>query len=189
MYMVTAASFSQGLICKTTHSVQVTVLPNPTVTAAATKSAFCTGETTTLTASGGQSYIWTGSTATGSMITYTPAQANSMFIGVTAVDANNCKSTTGVALKVSSCTGINENVAPAASVKVYPNPNNGVFAISSDVDANLQLINQLGQQIMIIAVHAGNSQQISTDNLPNGVYFLSGTSSQGKINQKIIIQK
>ncbi|WP_262152083.1 choice-of-anchor L domain-containing protein [Chryseobacterium foetidum] len=92
-YTLTVSNTTQpgNLTCTFTSNVNVvqdTVAPNTLVTATAPQ--ICPGESVTLTASGGSTYIWTGLTGTGNTQTVSPAVTTSYT--VTAVGANGCLS-------------------------------------------------------------------------------------------------
>ena len=72
---------------------------------------------------------------------------------------------------------------------LYPNPNNGSFTIKSEVDAQILLVNQLGQTIKKFEVASGIEQKMTIDNLNEGIYYLTSTTNNIKINKKLIISK
>lgn len=74
-------------------------------------------------------------------------------------------------------------------ISIYPNPASNFFSINSKYDFKLTLINQLGQTIKHFDISAGQESKIQISDLQNGLYFLNGSSSEGKIiSKKIIIQ-
>lgn len=92
-YTLTVSNTTQpgNLTCTFTSNVNVvqdTTAPSTLVTATAPQ--ICPGESVTLTASGGATYIWTGLAGTGNTQTVTPAVTTSYT--VTAVGANGCVS-------------------------------------------------------------------------------------------------
>jgi hypothetical protein len=54
---------------------------------------------------------------------------------------------------------------------VYPNPNNGLFNLTTKIDANYSIVNALGQVLQKGKVEFG-SNIIDIQNQPNGLYFL-----------------
>jgi gliding motility-associated-like protein len=54
--------FAENNGCTTNTAITVTVVPGPNILINTTSNAVCAGYTSTLTASGGMSYVWTGST-------------------------------------------------------------------------------------------------------------------------------
>ncbi|MBK8670922.1 MAG: hypothetical protein IPN89_16330 [Saprospiraceae bacterium] len=82
--------------CQASTSVTVTVnpLPTPAITG---NTVICNGESTTLTASGGTTYVWSNGSTT-SVITVSPASTTTY--NVTVTDANGCQASTSVAVTV-----------------------------------------------------------------------------------------
>lgn len=71
--------------------------------------------------------------------------------------------------------------------RIYPNPNNGSFTITSTVDLALSLTDNLGQILQIVDVKADKPYQACFKELVPGIYFLSGQTTGGVVKQKIII--
>jgi hypothetical protein len=86
--------------CTGTNSTIVTVNPKPTVTITGNQTV-CQGLSTTLTASGGGTYVWLPSGQTTASITVTPSVSITYTLITTG--ANGCKDTTLVSVKVISC--------------------------------------------------------------------------------------
>lgn len=57
------------------------------------------------------------------------------------------------------------------SFQLYPNPSNGLFNLTSEIDANYYIVNALGQVLQKGKVEFG-SNIIDIQNQPNGLYFL-----------------
>ena len=95
------------------------------------------------------------------------------------VTKNNC-------LDTSACTtfsnvGIDEYLSKKASLSVFPNPNSGSFTISSDVDGDFIITNELGQNVMNISLNKNNKFTQTITNIENGIYFIIGINSYKKI--------
>ena len=78
--------------------------------------------------------------------------------------------------------GMDENTMSA--LKVYPNPNNGLFIIEGNAD--YQLINSLGQ-VVLSGVCEGKCQ-IDAQGLKQGVYFLRLNGENDNKTEKLIIE-
>jgi hypothetical protein len=187
IYIVAGTTSSNNIPCQATTSIQVTIYVNPTVSAVASPSAICRDEVAVLTGSGALSYAWS-SNQTGTSVSVTPqSQTTYTVIGT---DVNGCKDTNTVLVKVSFCTGIskysNQN---NETISVYPNPNNGEFMIQSDAEVELDLINELGQVIKKIKVINGDNNKVSANDLPAGIYYISGEKDGVRVRQKLIINK
>jgi len=185
LYTVSAVTVINNMSCNSTGSVNLTINPNPTVTAVLTRSVICRGESTILTANGANTYVW-NNTAT------TPSFAINPIINtnytVTGTNLNGCKGTGTVQIKVNTCTGISE-INKEKGIKIYPNPNNGDFTIESQLAIDLLIINELGQTIKTIQLSSANNLQLKVSDLSNGIYFIVGKNKTTNINQKIIVNK
>jgi hypothetical protein len=104
---------------------------------------------------------------------------------VEGTDQNGCKGIASTLLKVSTCAGISSYASLQLGLMVYPNPNNGQFTITSDVNVDLSLINELGQVLRTISLTSLNEHRANIQDLPRGIYFI--TSEDKKVNEKIIV--
>ncbi|MFN5365485.1 MAG: T9SS type A sorting domain-containing protein [Bacteroidota bacterium] len=100
------------------ESSMVTITDPPPVTANVTGDlTVCSGESTTLTATGGTSYVWNGTLGTNAAIMVSPATTTTYSVSVT--DANSCLSTASVTVQIyvvqppvityTDNTGLNDN--------------------------------------------------------------------------------
>ncbi|KQT16826.1 gliding motility protein [Chryseobacterium sp. Leaf404] len=92
-YTLTVSNTTQPGNLTCTYNANVTVVQNtaaPVTSVATSNSQICPGESVTLTASGGATYIWTGLPGTGNTQTVSPAVTTAYT--VTAVGANGCVS-------------------------------------------------------------------------------------------------
>jgi hypothetical protein len=91
-----------------------------------------------------------------------------------------------VLLTVNSCNGIKEN-SSAASLNVYPNPNNGEFAIESQTALDLVIVNEVGQVVKHLRVGGENTTKAFVSGLATGIYFVMGTGQNRVVREKIIV--
>src|SRR5690606_36988770 len=98
-YTVTATDTNS---CQSTAWTTITVnpLPTPAITG---NSSICIGESTTLTASGGVTYIWSNSEIQ-NIINVSPLATTSYT--VTVIDSNNCSNTSSVTIVVNDIPNI-----------------------------------------------------------------------------------
>ena len=88
-----------------------------------------------------------------------------------------------------SITGISEAMA-IGSIKVYPNPNAGVFTVSFTSFGNekieLSIIDILGRNILeeIIVVNSDTEKKIDISKNPKGSYFI-----RIKIRDSVVMEK
>jgi len=94
--------------CSGTASVTVTVHSNPSIVATADPDEICIGNTTTLTASGGASYIWSNGSTAFSFTETPPATTTYSVIGT---DSNGCSGTAQVQVTVNS--NLTVNITPS----------------------------------------------------------------------------
>ncbi len=186
VYVASANSNSNSVICPATNSILVTVHNNPTVTVTADKTVLCRNEKApVITAAGASSYAWNTSAATTNTIAAANNISNSYI--ATGTDVNGCKGTAAISITVNACTGLAEATANAETIQIYPNPSKGTFVVSTTQDVTLSIISELGQVIRTVKLSADNNHTVSVDNLPAGIYFAVGETSTTRINQKIVI--
>lgn len=153
--------------CSNTAISNVTVNPLPTLNITSNNSLLCIGQTATLTATGANTYIWSsGGTIANEVISPTITTTYS----VNGTDANGCSNLTSITQSVSLCTGIQSSINNLQSgLKIFPNPNSGLFDIvSTSLATYIQITNALGQ-----VVYQTNQQSlINIQHLSNGIYFL-----------------
>ena len=183
-YVLLANTNSITTNCPSTHTVQIVVNTNPTITVIPTRSVICKGQTNTLTATGAASVVWQGTLGITNAVVIKPTSTTVYTLTGTSVEG--CTTTAQISAVVSSCNGIAENTSTSL-IKVYPNPSNGQFYISSESAVTLRLINTLGQVIRLIELNAENAYQAEIKLLSIGVYFISSETQQG-INIKLIVE-
>jgi len=99
-----------------------------------------------------------------------------------------CVSSDSINIFVASCLGVTENKNTLESkISITPNPNNGSFKIISEIDLELNLVNQLGQVICTVILNNNNSREVTLTDIASGVYFISDKKTGQKIDRKIIV--
>lgn len=164
--------------CTITKTVGITVNPNPTLSVVATKTIICSGETANATVSGANTYSWTN-TASGSVIAsptliFLPTLASNQTFSVIGFNANNCFATASLTIKVNACLGINEKQTPNVDIRIFPNPNNGIFTIQKDAGLEkneIRVYNTLGMLVKQLNLDT-NGTSIDLQNENNGIYFI-----------------
>jgi hypothetical protein len=86
-------------------------------------------------------------------------------------------------------TGINEESNNLSLLKIYPNPNNGVFSVSNTYDIVLTITNEIGQKIRTISLTSKNNHKIEISDLSEGIYFITGNNGKEFVKEKIIVTK
>lgn len=186
-YTATASSpTTGGLSCQGTSTVSVNVFPHANIGVTSSQAEICRGEMATITATGGVTYTWTGTSTNSVSIDLSPIVGYYIY-SVQGTDANGCVGTGTVSLKVNSCTGLTSYNADEQLFSVYPNPNNGTFVIETSSNLNLSLTNELGQVLKTIRFNGQTKEQISVSELPKGIYFIIGESNGNNISRKVIV--
>ncbi len=156
----------------------------PSITVATTSTLICSGETSTISASGASSYTWS-TMSNGNSIIVSPTVTTSYTVdGVSA----GCPVSAVITQSVDACIGIKE-YEQNFSIGVKPNPTNGQveFTLNRPVsDINIRLINSLGQ--IILEDKKANSNKFAFDisNYSNGVYYVEIESSHGISRTKFV---
>lgn len=75
----------------------------------------------------------------------------------------------------------------ADSVKLYPNPSNGIVRIKTDVDTDVVILDMTGKEVYRVK-NAVNDQIINLTSLQKGVYVAKINNVNGELNQKIVIK-
>ncbi|MDG1334282.1 MAG: T9SS type A sorting domain-containing protein [Crocinitomicaceae bacterium] len=83
-----------------------------------------------------------------------------------------------------------EELAPALSISVAPNPANSYFKVKTNdvTGATVQVVDVLGNVVLKETV-MGSSKTINTESFRNGVYFVRvSADNQRPINRKVIVR-
>ena len=72
---------------------------------------------------------------------------------------------------------------------IYPNPSQGIINIKSELDTDLNIINQSGQIVKTVKVTADNINTIHIENLSDGIYFIRDTKGNKPFTHKLILKK
>ncbi len=86
-------------------------------------------------------------------------------------------------INVPLALGINQPISYTGEVKLYPNPNNGIFSIESPLQGTnelLQIYNMLGENIYESSL-IGNNTYLNLSSQPNGVYLYRVTDENGGV--------
>jgi hypothetical protein len=113
-------------------------------------------------------------------------------VTVRGVNACGQSATRSKALTLLTCIEEQEegaigNEVRANEIAIYPNPNDGTFFIRSTEASELYLLNGMGQLIEVVRLNASNNFSFEVSGLSTGFYFLQGTTTEGYVNQKVIV--
>lgn len=134
-----------------------------------------------------------GGTYTGSAVSptgvFSPSLAGlgTRTVSYSYTDAGNCTVRKVSSIQVTTCTAVGlTELTNAATLEVFPNPNNGTFSIKADKNMRLNIMNELGQVIETLDL-TSTTTEVSISHLASGIYFLQ--SHDGTIKQKIVLSK
>jgi hypothetical protein len=170
-FTVTADVVSEGITCPAKATVLITVNPNPVVTASASRTLMCKGESIALTAGGALTYSWSNNQS-GASATFTSNSVVQQVITVTGTDLNGCKGTNSVTLKVNACNALPE-LSANGRLRIYPNPSSGVLNIEASSAGTLNVMNALGALVKRLELSASNQYKAVLNDLSSGVYLIS----------------
>ncbi len=187
-------TFTIGLLgagangCISGGVITQTISPLPNVSAVASKTIECVNSSVVLTASGADTYAWSGAaTSTVNPLTFptgtTPGLNTFTVIGTS---TDGCKANAVVTVSVSACTGIESIAGTSAESSVYPNPFNTELNISG-FSGKVEVYNAVGQLVISEAVNSKNN--INTMELSKGAYIVKLIDADGKAIRAIKMMK
>lgn len=163
IYTVTATDANS---CTATKTVQVNTNPLPSLSVTANPTLVCSGQNSTLTASGANTYTWS-TTATSSLIVVTPSAT--LNYTVTGTASNGCVNQSVLTVSVSIPT---INVSSSASV----------MCLGSAVVISASGVNTYTWST------SSNSSSITVSPTTNTTYTVSGTDANGCIGSSVFTQ-
>ncbi|MES2680017.1 MAG: T9SS type A sorting domain-containing protein [Bacteroidota bacterium] len=129
----------------------------------------CKGQTATLTASGGSSYVWNNG-FTSSSIIVSPINTNTYSVqGYHTV--NSCSNKKIATVYVYPCTALEAQAQDDLPLLVYPNPTSDELFIEVQKDLRFTIYSVLGTKVLEGVFQKGN-HQLQLREYDNGIYFL-----------------
>ena len=197
-YTIQSITDANGCTNTTPVSANILVKPSPVVNMAA-DTILCGNLTLNLSANaeGAVSYLWTPGNATTPTISIDTAGAglSTRIYTMVAKGANGCTTTAKSTVSFKNCTGIEEMVGNVMFA-LYPNPNNGQFAIEfksgSREEVNMKVVNASGATVFAlnsIAINGNMTREFDLRNLARGTYMLVLENNKMQISRQLIIAK
>lgn len=179
---LSAGTYNETLEFETDHdcdsivNLTLTVHESPIVTIEG-NTTITQGESTILTASGADSYVWSTGETTAS-ITVSPEETTKYsVVGTT----NGCDAEAEVTVNVT--VGVSEN--DALNAKIYPNPTQGELNVRCAGMREITVFMPNGQTIEKINVNDDN-YILNMSDYKSGVYYLRITTENGTSIQKVL---
>jgi hypothetical protein len=92
------------------------------------------------------------------------------------------------AAKAELMTLVSVNTAFDTNLDIYPNPSTGILKITNASEADIQIINQLGQVVLNIN-DAKNLNLVDLSDMPNGTYIVKVIQNETVSTAKILLSK
>lgn len=172
---------------KDSSAIYVTVSSGttPTLTTASSSSVICSGQSTTLSVSGANSYTWSNGANSASIVVNPTVTSSYTVMGK---NLTGCASVVSViTVSVGNCLSVKDYQENQNNISVYPNPTSGIFNISSsDIIEDIIVIGVTGK--IIYSQKNANSYNMTLDLLQfdPGLYFISVKTKSGSSNFKLI---
>ena len=182
VYTVTGTSNG----CSSVLTKTVAVNPLPVIEASSSNTVICIGQSATLSATGGSSFLWNTGSSSASIIVNPTITTSYSVIGT---NSFNCSATALFTQAISECTSLRNEEWLNDNYVVYPNPANQELRISftGETAINITLINALGSVVMERKSYASDSI-IDLSALNKGIYFINLQSGNENFLKKIVIQ-
>jgi len=186
------ATASSACGTSTSNVIVATVIPSPTVVVVSSNSVLCVGQTSTLTATGANTYSWMSGPTTNTFA-ITPL-VNTLYF-VTGTSLNGCTSQNNFNQIVTICTGVENSNIKSVTSKVYPVPSNDNVNIElSNVNDNskvsINIYSFEGKNVLSYETELNeNKTNVNVSNLNNGMYILEIVSDNFKTSSRIVVNK
>lgn len=173
-------SNSFGCTAQMVQAITVNTPPTVSVTSAAVGDLACMEDFTELSYSGngGVSFQWisVNGAVNGNPVNVNPQMTTSYTL--VATSAQGCTNQATYDLYVTECVGLQQNAASANGIKVFPNPNNGVFSLEwNNGLAKTATVSDVSGRVVYTASSELNVLNIDLTGYSNGVYFVKVKSN------------
>lgn len=172
--------------------VTVTVNPLPVVNVSGLTT-ICSGGSTTLTASGADTFEWTNGPSTAAY-TVTPTDTTEYVVTGT-ITATGCIDSITEIVNVEICTEVEEDENALREIMVYPNPaQDGSFAITiknaGTDEVIITVLNTIGMKVFESTddLEDEYTRQIKLDKFASGIYYVKIKLETEVITTKLVIE-
>lgn len=164
--------------CSGSASVNVSVNPVAVFNVNSSNPFLFIGQSATLTINGsaGTTYSLNG-VSTPTTIVVSPTVTTTYTF--TSANSSGCQYTTYYTQYAGMSVGVQSLNTQIGYFKVYPNPNNGIFYLKSDVKETVRIINELGEIVNVIELAPDTEFQVS--DLSSGIYVIQSERARMKI--------
>lgn len=170
-----------GCLTQAVKSISVEALPSVSITPIT--QTICLMDVASIEVSGAVSYTWNPSNSHASTFTLSPAASNIYSVSYTGT--NSCINTSTAEVIVDACTGINE--LDLSHTRVYPNPTQDHLKIQIDqIGLKIIELSEVTGKVIRTAQFDSPSYQLSTADLPRGIYYLKIVSGNSTEIRKVI---
>lgn len=161
-------SGSNGCISAGIYTLAVN--PNPTISLSASSPTVCVGSSVTLSASGADTYQWSGSgTSAANPYVYTANSAGVQQFTAVGTTTAGCTGTANISFTANNCNLVGLAAPGLSALHVFPNPFQNELHIEGSVGF-VKVTNMLGQILLYEALH--NGLTINTENWSKGPYTI-----------------
>jgi hypothetical protein len=158
--------------CQSASSVTLVTFQTPTITVGGNNE-ICSGESTTLTASGGNIYQWP-QYGVGPSITVSPLSTNIYTVTGTST-LGNCYSTELYLVNVNLCTNLkDQTVTGEKIISIYPNPAVHLINLNTFTNADIKIHDVYGKVVYVGFIDPGNNW-IDVSGFNAGIFFVSSS--------------
>jgi hypothetical protein len=174
-------------------SESVTIVGNPKPSVSITGlTLICNGGSTTLTATGADTFVWTGGPSTAAY-TFSPTVTDTLIVTGT-ITATGCTDTASQIVTVETCTGIANNTENRV-LTIFPNPtNDGLFTVSIEnsnaSSITISIVNVLGKEIYKIEEQSAKdyTKTIHLKDVVKGIYYIRIHTAGETLTRKVVIK-
>lgn len=153
-----------------------------TMTIVSQDSLICAGESTSLTVTGSDNYLWLSNLSTNSYLVIKPT--NTTTYSVSTSDSNGCIYTAGFTQSVDACAGISSETFYHA-YKIFPNPSSGSIYVEGKMDGSISVYDLTG--VLILKKEITGKTELT--GLNPGIYFYEITSENNlSRNGKLLVE-